>query len=326
VSVSRALRFLSVCAFAVSAIPVSAQDISVRVEAIRLLEGARGASSSSAPLPDYRQDITFRTYAPDGAVKDGTYSTIFSGQIERSEILYGDFHIITLQNPQQTLKSTDAAPPVEIWTLLRLVPLTLGRFDKTDVIQSITADRISSRPAKCIHFETITGRTYQSNEICVDAERGTVLRWNVGDQLIEDSDYSTFQGSWIPEHIRLYVGGKLRMEIGQKLSLMEGPIDWDALAPANPVTYRTCKKYNPAIVQSTPQPANAGAGPWYDVIIHATIGADGRVHDAAAVAKGRAELEQQAVEIVSKWVFSPATCDGEAMSDFVAFAVHFPPQ
>src|SRR5262249_24339068 len=163
-----------------------------------------------------------------------------------------------------------------------------------DVIHSITAATISGRPAKCIHFETINGRAHQSNEICVDAEQETVLRWNVGDQLIEDSGYSMFEGSWIPEHIRLYVSGQLRIEIGQKLSLMEGPIDWDALAPENPVVFRPCQKYERALVKSAPQPANAGGGPWYDVKVHGTIGEDGRVHEAAAVAAGRPELERQA--------------------------------
>ncbi len=321
----RALRVLAVCAVAAFGIPVRAQDMNVRVEAVQLMERAYAVSSSTKALPDYREDITFRTYAPDGATKDGTYSTIFSGQIERSEILYGDFHIVTLQTPEKTLKSTAAAPPVEIWWLMKLVPLTLGRFDKSDVIQSITLATISGRPAKCIHFETINGRAHQSNEICVDAEQGPVLRWNVGDQLIEESEYSKFEDSLLPQQVRFYIGGKLRMEFGQKLVLMDGPSDWDALAPENPITYTTCQKYERALVQSAPQPSNAGAGPWYDVRIHGTIGQDGRVHEAAAVAKGRPELEQEAVRIVSQWVFTPPMCDGTAVSDFAAFVVHFPP-
>ena len=322
----RVLRFLPLCVFAACVIPAKAQDMNVRVEAVRLMERVIAVSSSTKPLPDYRQDISFRTYAPDGAVKDGTYSTIFSGQIERSEILYGDFHIVTLQTPEKTLKSTAAAPPVEIWWLMKLVPLTLGRFDKSDVIHSITLATISGRPAKCIHFETINGRAHQSNEICVDAEQGPVLRWNVGKQLIEESEYSAFEGSLLPQQIRLYLDGKLRMEFGQKLALMEGPIDWDALAPENPVTYTQCQKYARALVQSAPQPANAGAGPWYDVIVHATIGRDGHVSEAAAVAAGRPELEQEAVRLVSQWVFTPPMCDGEPASGFTAMTVHFPPQ
>jgi TonB-like protein len=194
------------------------------------------------------------------------------------------------------------------------------------VIHSITAATISGRPAKCIHFESINGKTHQSNEICLDAEQETVLRWNVGDELIEDSEFSIFEGSQLPARIRLYVSGKLRMEIEQKFVLLEGPIDFDALAPENPIMYTQCQKYSRALVQSAPQPANAGAGPWYDVRIHGTIGKDGRVHDAAAVAAGRPELEQQALQIVSKWMFTPATCDGRDISDFAAFVVHFPPQ
>jgi Gram-negative bacterial TonB protein C-terminal len=322
----RILRSLPVCVLAACIIPVNAQDMNVRVEAVRLMERAIAVSSSTQPLPDYRQDITFRTYAPDGAVKDGTYSTIFSGQIERSEISYGDFHIVTLQRPENTLKSTTAPPPVEYWQLMKLIPVSTGRFDKSDVIHSITADRIADRPAKCIHFETINGKAHQSNEICVDAERETVLRWNVGDELIEDSQFSIFQGSWLPGRIRHYVSGKLRMEIQQTFVLMEGPIDFDALAPENPIMYTQCQRYNRALVQSAPQPENAGAGPWYDVKIHGTIGKDGRVHDAAVVAAGRPELEQQALQIVSKWLFNPATCDGRAISDLAAFTVHFPPQ
>jgi hypothetical protein len=322
----RRLRRLLLCVFATSAVPLFAQDMSVRVEAVRLMERAIAVSSSTKPLPDYRQDISFRTYAPNGAVKDGTYSTIFSGQIERSEISYGDFHIVTLQRPENTLKSTTAPPPVEYWQLMKLIPVSLGRFDKSDVIHSITADRIADRPAKCIHFETINGRAHQSNEICVDAEKETVLRWNVGDESIEDSEFSMFEGSWLPGRIRLYVSGQLRMEIEQKFVLMEGPIDFDALAPENPIMYTQCQRYNRALVQSAPQPENAGAGPWYDVRIHGTIGQDGRVHDAAAVAAGRPELEQQALQIVSKWLFNPATCDGRAISDLAAFTVHFPPQ
>lgn len=108
----RALRILSVCVVAALGIPARAQDMSVRVEAVRLMERAIAVSSSTKALPDYREDIAFRTYSPDGATKDGTYSTIFSGQIERSEILYGDYHITTLQTPEKTLKSTAAAPPV----------------------------------------------------------------------------------------------------------------------------------------------------------------------------------------------------------------------
>jgi hypothetical protein len=147
----------------------------------------------------------------------------------------------------------------------------------------------------------VNGRTYQSNEICVDEELSTLVRWNVGDDSIEDTDYSQFEGVWWPAHIRHYINGRLRMEIDQTFSVIDGPIDWAALTPPNPATLDTCHQYRRPIIQSS-----AGAGPWYDVKVHGVIGGDGRVHEAAVLPKGRADLEKQALQIVSTWVFSPA--------------------
>jgi hypothetical protein len=96
------------------------------------------------------------------------------------------------------------------------------------------------------------------------------------------------------------------MEIEQKFSVIVGPIDWSGLTPPNPDTLRTCQQYRRPIIQSAPQPASAGAGPWYDVEVHGVIGQDGHVYEAAVLTAGRADLEQQAVQIVSGWVSPPA--------------------
>jgi len=317
-----ALPFSSAFLFACT-IPLLAQDMDVRVEAVRLMDRAYAVSSTTKALPNYKQEVTFRTYAPDGTTKDGSYNVIFSGATERSEILFGDYDLITLQNPDKTLKTTNATPPVEILQMLELLPLSIGRFDHSDTIQSITAATLSGRPAKCIHFETVNGRTHQSNEICVDAEQGTVLRWDVGDELVEDSEYYMFEGVWRPAHIGLYINGRLRMAIEQKLTLIEEAIDWAALTPPNAATFVPCQKYEQPLIQSAPQPPSAGAGPWYDVKVHGNIGVDGRVHDASAMAAGRAE--QQAIQIVSQWVFLPAMCDGNPVASLATLTVHFPP-
>lgn len=196
----------------------------------------------------------------------------------------------------------------------------------SDTIHFITPATLFGRRAKCIQFETVNGRTHQSNEICVDEELGTLIRWNVGEDLIENTDYSQFEGILLPAHIRHYINGKLRMEIEQKFSVMDGPIDWAALTPPNPTTLRACQQYRRPIIQSAPQPATAGAGPWYDVHVHGVIGEDGHVREAAVLAAGRADLEQQAVQIVSGWVFSPGVCNGKPIPVSADLVVHFPPQ
>jgi hypothetical protein len=298
----------------------------VRVEAIHLLERANAVSRSARVLPNHRRDVTFRAYGLDGTTQDGTFNDIYAADRERYETVFGNYHAISLHLPDRILQNGYEPPPPETLEAENLTPLVLGQFDKSDTIHSITLATIFDRRAKCIHFETVNGRTHQSNEICVDQELGTLIRWNVGEDLIEDTEYSLFEGIWLPAHIRHYINGKLRMEITQKFSVIDGPIDWAALTPPNPDALPACQHYRRPIIQSAPQPTSAGAGPWYDVQLHAVIREDGHVSGAAVLPAGRADLEKQAIQIVSEWVFSPAVCDGEPFPVNATLVVHFPPQ
>jgi hypothetical protein len=321
----RALRFLPVFLLACS-IHLRAQDMPVRVEAVRLLERANGVSSPAHLMPNHKQEVTFRAYGLDGTTQDGRFSGIYSRDSERYETVFGDYHCITLHFPDRIVQNAYQPPPPEALEVDKLIPLLVGRFDKSDTIHSITPAALFGRRAKCIQFATVNGRTHQSNEICVDEELGTLIRWNVGEDLIENTDYSPFVGILLPAHIRHYINGKLRMEIEQKFSVIDGPTDWAALTPPNPDTVRMCQQYRRPIIQSAPQPASAGAGPWYDVEVHGVIGQDGHVYEAAVLTAGRADLEQQAVQIVSGWVFSPGVCNGKPIPVIANLVVHFPPQ
>jgi hypothetical protein len=298
----------------------------VRVEAVQLLERANAVSLPSSSMPNHKHDATFRAYGLDGTTKEGQFSAIYAKDGERDEFNFGDYHGIRLSYQGKMFQNSYQPYPAELAEFDHLTPLLIGRFDKSDTIDSINPATLYGRPAKCIAFETVNGRTHQSNEICVDNELGAIVRWNVGDELIEDTDYFSFQGIWLPAHIRHYLNGKLRMEVEQKLSVMEGPIDWAALTPSNATLLTRCSEHRRAIVQSAPQPASAGPGPWYDVKVQAVIGADGRVREAAVLPAGQLDLEQQAVQIVSGWVFTPATCNGRPYAVNANLTVHFPPQ
>jgi TonB family protein len=320
----RAFRFLPVFLLA-SSFHLRAQDMPVRVEAIRLLERANSVSHPNHLMPSHRIDESFRIYRLDGTAQDGTQNIIISGDIERGETLFGTYHPIYIEYPNRTVQNEYQPPPPEVLELIKLTPLRIGRFDHSDTINSIIPATLGGRPAKCIHFDTINGRTHQSNEICVDDELGALLRWNVGEDLIEDGDYASFEGMWLPTRIRHFINGKLRMEVEQKFTVIDGPIDWAALTPPNPTTLVGCKQYRRPIIQSAPQPVHAGPGPWHDVQVHAIIGEDGRVREAAVLASGRDDLDKQAIQIVSGWTFSPPLCDGEPTSIRANLVVHFPP-
>ena len=302
----------------------AAQDMPVRVEAVRLLERANLVSRPSHPMPNHKIEITFRAYGLDGSTKEGQANTIISGPIERNEETLGAYHAVGIHYPDKIVQNEYETPPEETQEMEHLTPLLIGTFDESDTIHSITEAAIYGRSAKCIHFETVTGRQRQTNEICVDTEQGMVVRWHVGDELIENTGFVSFEGMLLPTHIRHYVNAKLRMEVDQHFSVIDGPIDWEALTPPNPTTLRSCGQYRRPIVESAPQPAEAGAGPWYDVTVHTVIGNDGHVYQATVFPAGRPELEQRAVEIASGWTFKPAVCHGKAVPVSGELVVHFP--
>ena len=321
----RTLRLLPVFLL-VSSIHLRAQDMPIRVEAVRLLERANGVSRPGNVLSNRKYEVTFRAYRLDGTTQDGVFNVIRSGDIERYETVFGGYHAISIHYPDRIVQNDYQPPPPETLEVDGLTPLLIGQFDKSDTIHSITPATLFGRRAKCIHFETVNGRTRQSNEICVDEELGMLVRWNVGEDLIENTDYSPFEGLLLPTRIRHYISGKLRMEIEQKFSVIPGPIDWAALTPPNPHTLRACQQYRRPIIQSAPQPASAGAGPWYDVQVQGVIDEHGHVIEAAVLPVGRAELEKEAVQIVSGWVFSPGLCNGEPIPVYADLVVHFPPE
>ena len=324
-AIIRAVWVLPVILF-VSAIPLCGQDMPVRVEAVRLLERANDVSRSARIMPNHKVEGTFRAHGLDGAVQNGTFNTIYSADTERHETVFGTYHAIIIHFPDHIVQAEYQPPPPETLELGGLIPLKLGRFDASDTIHSITAATLFGRRARCIQFETVNGRTRQSNEICVDEEQGNVVRWNVGEDLVDLTDYSAFEGVLLPARIRHYINGKLRMEVDQKFSVIGDPVDWTALTPPNPTTLHKCKQYRRPIIQSAPQPTSAGAGPWYDVEVDGVIGPDGHVYEAAVLANGKPELEAQAVQIVSGWIFSPSVCDGKPNPEAAHLVVHFPPQ
>ncbi len=304
-----------------------AQDLSVRVEAFRLMEHANEVSRPTHRTRNHKEEISFRAYRLDGTTIDGRANSIIAGDIERYETTLGDYHSISIHFPDKIVQNDFPPQPAEALEMEKLTPLLIGSFDKSDIIHSITPATLNGRSAKCVEFETVNGKTRQSaNEICFDDELGALVRWNVAEDLIEDTDYISFEGVLMPRTIRHYINGKLRMEVKQVFSVIEDPIDWAALTPPDAHPLRTCYDYKPPAIQSAPQPSDAGLGPWYDVQVHGAIGPDGRVQQATILPAGRPDLEKRALEIVSSWVFSVPLCNGKPTIIGTDFIVHFAPR
>jgi hypothetical protein len=109
-----------------------------------LLERANAVSRPTYILPNYRHDLTFRSYGLDGTAKDGRFNGIFSGDIERYELFFGDYHAIRIDYPDKIVQNDDYQPtPLETMEMDKLTPLLIGNFDKSDTIHIANALRLS---------------------------------------------------------------------------------------------------------------------------------------------------------------------------------------
>ena len=65
------------------------------------------------------------------------------------------------------------------------------------------------------------------------------------------------------------------------------------------------------LCQSVAQPRSGSlSAETSDVLLHGTIGKDGGVHSIVVDRSDRPELNQEAIQTVSRQVFTPAGCDG----------------
>jgi hypothetical protein len=208
-----------------------AEDVKLREEAVRLMERANQVSLPG-PVPNYEQVVSFRVHYPDGAAKEGSYSRVSAGAAGyREEESFGDFHAITVRSGDRISSTVGWEEPPEMRELREQLPVHLGRFDHEDVIRSIESTSLQGRPSKCILFDTHFGEAVQQNQVCVDAERGAMLHWQVGADTIDNYDYFKVGDLWQPAHITRNVRGALRMEIEQKVSILESTVDSNMFVP-----------------------------------------------------------------------------------------------
>ena len=306
-------------------LPIRSEDLNLRMQAIHLMELANAASLTGG-LRNYRQTVSFVTYDPVTATpKSGTFTRLSAGSAgHRDEINFGDYHS-TRATAGNRVSATETAPePAEVRELFKQLPIRLGRFDHEDVIRSIEDSSVLGRPARCINFDTQFGDTLQANQICLDSERGALLRWRVGEELVENSEFFQIENLWEPGHIRVYERGALRLDIEQQI--VSAQVDPASFAPPNGRWNTTFPCRNPrrpvAVFTPMPPPGDSGTG-IVDIVVHGYIWSDGRVQPTGIESSLRPDLNDEALRLVATWRFLPLICNDEPAATVSDFAVHF---
>lgn len=304
-----------------------AEDIKLREQAVQLLERANAASLIGG-LRDYEQSIAFTFYDPlDGSAKTGSFTRTSAGSAgRRDEFTYGDYRAATVLAGDLKSSTRKNNEPPEIVELLDQLPIYLGRFDEKDAIRSIHDSNIVGQAAKCINFDTYLAMGTQANQICLDLERGTLLRWQVGNELIENSDFFQVANLWEPGHIRHFVRGGLRVEIEQRITRTPSPVDVSSFSPPSGKwqKWHTCQNRRRAVGVSMPMPqaGTEGTGT-VDVVVRGYIWDTGKVQPLTIVSSLRPDLNEEAKQVVATWKFTPLMCNDEPATTIADFVVHF---
>jgi Gram-negative bacterial TonB protein C-terminal len=317
----RALVFLLIVFGPAVCLP---QDVSVREEAVSLIERAHAASLPPS-FPNYEYTATFRVLDTSSAAQEGSYTRVaVQGAGIREEITFGDYHVVNVYaNGTLATNRTTPLVPAEINMVKHLTPINLVRFDDKDVIRSIDAKELDGRTVRCIEFDTIAGQTDQQNELCVDAAMGTLVSEKLGDDLIENSDFFPFAGALFPAKIKYSHSGVQKLEISQSMTaLTDAPANVLAVPPDARILQR-CVTYRRPIGQSMPQPQAGNGRVSTDIFLRGMIGTDGRIHGAVVQSSDRNDLNEEALNIIHEWIFMPAECNGHPNQTEASFVLHF---
>jgi len=306
--------------------PLLAEDVKLREQAVHLMEVANAVSltggwaTTSKPL---RLPSMIHSLVPR---RKGHSANFRQERMGAGTSHFRDYHAIRVISGDRLSDSRTGEEPPEVRELLRYIPIHLGRFDHEDVIRSIEDMNVLGRPAKCINFDTHFGSEMQANQICVDIERGALLRWHVGDELIENSQYFQIANLWEPGRIRRFVRGALQLEIDQRMTATQVPVDAKAFSPVSGHWQRMfgCKNKRRAVGISMPMPpaGTAGTGT-VDVIVHGYIWDNGTVQPITIESSERPDLNAEALKLVATWKFLPLMCNDKPAATVADFVVHF---
>jgi len=305
--------------------PPGPENPELRMEAVKLLERAAQTGTPARWLT-HDQILHFRVMNPGaGEAGEGEIRNYFGmNYLYRTEVTYGDYRLVDVRaNGKRGWLATPVMPPPIIDRIRKITPLYMVKFDHEDIIRSIHDEAIDGRAARCIEFVTAFGEQREQNQICADKTSGVMLLFREGNVALHNSDFFECSGGLFPGRIVRTVDGLEEFEITQKMSLVKEFPQGTFEYPPDAKMQSECGQFRRAFEVDTPRPP-VGPGPGVvEVTLRGYIGTDGRVFQLSPFESSRPDLNEQAIQLVSKWTFDPARCDGHPVTWFGEFRVEF---
>jgi len=322
------MRFLGVvalCAFLVSA--CVAEDAQLRARAFELVERAQEVSAPKQSAPIVNETVlTFRALGTDGSMREGSYSRVFDGPTgTREEFSSTDFHLVQIDLPDRVaFIGPSRVLPSEFREMLKLFPIQLWHLDHEDVIREIKKATHKGVEAQCVEFDTIRGPDTFNNEFCFDAHSGAQIYVRSANMELENSAFYDFVGAKLPGRMQQYRNGTLVLDVQLTRRVLTDELSPDMFTPPAAANIgMRCKTFRRAFGQSMPQPAAGNGGAIAEVVVHAVIGFDGKVREAAIENSDRPDLNEEALKTARSWTFSPAMCNGQPNEQEANLVIRF---
>ncbi len=302
------------------------EDPKLRADAVALLERAVQVSTP-ATWTNVEIDIHFHVGSPEpGEPSEGDYSLNVGNwwKLRRHEWHYGTYSLVLVRNGDRFNQLiSEGTKPAFTNMITDTSPIDLVRFNHEDVIRSI-AD--GPNGSACIQFDVVFGDRMQNGEICVDKQNWLDSFQTPGDLTTVHSEFFHYQNVFLPAHVERSVGNVQQFVFEQTVrERTDFPSDFFAV-PENSTIHgiEACKEFRRGHPFYAPQPEPIGSSQTVtDIQLAGIVGADGHVFNLKPMDYLYPELNKQAVEIVSTWTYTPASCDGKVTGWSTTFVVQF---
>ncbi len=117
--------------------------------------------------------------------------------------------------------------------------------------------------------------------------------------------------------------GKVRLEVMQSIKPLTEPESAVLAFPKNAVPIAVCHNFREPIGIDMPMPKKGAGSGDYFVKVHGIVHPDGKVHDAVVQYSSLPALNQEALDLVSRWNYTVPMCDGKPNNQEVFIELHF---
>jgi TonB family protein len=309
-------------------------------EAETLLERARHFSDIRGPnAPPFRLKATFTFVGDELETFEGTYTEFWVSDSEwRKEIVIGDRKRIEVGRENKVWETEsgpmipDKASRVEFAT--SVFPARSTKLDFESVDAAVNQQPANERATRCAVTKA-AGSSRQRSALCFDREIGALVqytvpqwaRYHLTDFECSYGEFKKFGEQWFPREIICRQGGHRQMEV--HVAELEAETFSEANLfepPAGSIELGQCSggEVNPKLDYARgPMEPVGNPGRISSVTVRLVVDVKGKPQDVKVARSAGDKFDKQAMELVRRWQFKAATCNGQPMAKQIELEVPF---